>query len=331
MLVPRMLRARGPDARIAFFLHVPFPPTEVWARLPWSEQLLDGLLGATHVGFQTQRFPRQLLPRSALLAGLATRWRDDGCCCRRPDRRRRRAPDLGRRRRRSPSGRAGAGRRRAALRTLRDQFRGRRRAARRRPARLHEGHPGAAARVRVPARASAGPARTRRARADRGPEPGRRSASTAQRASRSSTPSAASTAGSPPRAASRSDPLHVPQRPPEQLLASTGSPTSAWSRRSNDGMNLVAKEYVAAQAAGDGDGVLVLAGSPAPPRSSGARRCSATRSTRRASPAPSSSRSSSTATTVTAASSGWPPTWRSTTSITGPSGTSAAAASPRRA
>ena len=76
MLVPRMLRTRDPDARIAFFLHVPFPPTEVWARLPWNEQLVDGLLGASHIGFQTKRF-RDNFARSALLAGLATRWRDD--------------------------------------------------------------------------------------------------------------------------------------------------------------------------------------------------------------------------------------------------------------
>jgi trehalose 6-phosphate synthase len=76
MLVPRMLRERDPAARIAFFLHVPFPPSEVWARLPWSERVIDGLLGASHIGFQTMRF-RDNFARSALLAGLATRWRDD--------------------------------------------------------------------------------------------------------------------------------------------------------------------------------------------------------------------------------------------------------------
>jgi trehalose-6-phosphate synthase len=71
-----MLRTRAPDATIAFFLHVPFPPTEVWGRLPWNEQLVDGLLGASHIGFQTTRF-RDNFARSALIAGLATRWRDD--------------------------------------------------------------------------------------------------------------------------------------------------------------------------------------------------------------------------------------------------------------
>ncbi len=76
MLVPRMLRALEPDGRIAFFLHVPFPPSEVWARLPWSEHIIDGLLGASHIGFQTTRF-RDNFARSALLTGHATRWRDD--------------------------------------------------------------------------------------------------------------------------------------------------------------------------------------------------------------------------------------------------------------
>jgi trehalose 6-phosphate synthase len=76
MLVPQILRAHDPDARIAFFLHVPFPPSEVWARLPWSEQVIDGLLGASHIGFQTTRF-RDNFARSALLTGRATRWRDD--------------------------------------------------------------------------------------------------------------------------------------------------------------------------------------------------------------------------------------------------------------
>ncbi len=76
MLVPRMLRERAAGARIAFFLHVPFPPPEVWARLPWNERIIDGLLGASHIGFQTTRF-RDNFARSALLAGRATHWRDD--------------------------------------------------------------------------------------------------------------------------------------------------------------------------------------------------------------------------------------------------------------
>jgi trehalose 6-phosphate synthase len=51
-LVPQMLRALRPDLRIGFYLHIPFPPTELFQQLPWRRQILEGLLGADLVGFQ---------------------------------------------------------------------------------------------------------------------------------------------------------------------------------------------------------------------------------------------------------------------------------------
>src|SRR4051794_4409576 len=51
-LVPQMLRKLRPDLRIGFYLHIPFPPTELFQQLPWRRQLLEGLLGADLVGFQ---------------------------------------------------------------------------------------------------------------------------------------------------------------------------------------------------------------------------------------------------------------------------------------
>ncbi len=51
-LVPQMLREMRPDLRIGFFLHIPFPPTELFQQLPWRTQILEGLLGADLVGFQ---------------------------------------------------------------------------------------------------------------------------------------------------------------------------------------------------------------------------------------------------------------------------------------
>ncbi|HET7388528.1 MAG TPA: trehalose-6-phosphate synthase [Nocardioidaceae bacterium] len=51
-LVPAMLRELRPDLRIGFFLHIPFPPTELFGQLPWRRQILEGLLGADLVGFQ---------------------------------------------------------------------------------------------------------------------------------------------------------------------------------------------------------------------------------------------------------------------------------------
>lgn len=51
-LVPAMLRELRPDLRIGFYLHIPFPPNELFSQLPWRRQLLEGLLGADLVGFQ---------------------------------------------------------------------------------------------------------------------------------------------------------------------------------------------------------------------------------------------------------------------------------------
>ena len=51
-LVPKMLRELRPDLRIGFFLHIPFPPAELFQQLPWRRQILEGLLGADIVGFQ---------------------------------------------------------------------------------------------------------------------------------------------------------------------------------------------------------------------------------------------------------------------------------------
>ena len=51
-LVPQVLRELRPDLRIGFFLHIPFPPAELFQQLPWRRQLLEGLLGADLVGFQ---------------------------------------------------------------------------------------------------------------------------------------------------------------------------------------------------------------------------------------------------------------------------------------
>jgi trehalose 6-phosphate synthase len=53
-LVPMQLREMRPDLRIGFFLHIPFPPKELFAQLPWRRQIIEGLLGADLVGFQRE-------------------------------------------------------------------------------------------------------------------------------------------------------------------------------------------------------------------------------------------------------------------------------------
>jgi trehalose 6-phosphate synthase/phosphatase len=61
MLVPAMLRERLPDARIGFFLHIPFPSSEVFRVLPWRTQILRGLLGADLLGFHTFAYLRHFV------------------------------------------------------------------------------------------------------------------------------------------------------------------------------------------------------------------------------------------------------------------------------
>jgi len=76
-LVPMMLRALRPDVRIGFFLHIPFPPQELFVQLPWRREILEGLLGADLVGFQVPgaasnfaRLARRLTDASTADGGL---------------------------------------------------------------------------------------------------------------------------------------------------------------------------------------------------------------------------------------------------------------------
>lgn len=51
-LVPEMIRAQRPDVRIGFYSHLPFPPRGLFAQLPWRADIVRGLLGANVIGFQ---------------------------------------------------------------------------------------------------------------------------------------------------------------------------------------------------------------------------------------------------------------------------------------
>ncbi len=53
-LVPGMLRTLRDDVTIGFYLHIPFPPIELFSRLPWRAQIIEGLLGADVLAFQTR-------------------------------------------------------------------------------------------------------------------------------------------------------------------------------------------------------------------------------------------------------------------------------------
>jgi trehalose 6-phosphate synthase len=53
-LLPRMIKDRVPHARVAIFWHIPWPNPEAFSICPWQRELLDGLLGADLIGFHVQ-------------------------------------------------------------------------------------------------------------------------------------------------------------------------------------------------------------------------------------------------------------------------------------
>ncbi len=71
-LVPQLLRRLRPDVRIGFFLHIPFPPVELFMRLPWRSQIVNGLLGADLIGFQLPGGARNFARLAKSLTGANT-------------------------------------------------------------------------------------------------------------------------------------------------------------------------------------------------------------------------------------------------------------------
>ncbi|MFT3740990.1 MAG: bifunctional alpha,alpha-trehalose-phosphate synthase (UDP-forming)/trehalose-phosphatase [Breznakibacter sp.] len=58
LLVPQMVKEANPTVTIGFFLHIPFPSYEVFRLLPWRSELLNGILGADLIGFHTYDYER---------------------------------------------------------------------------------------------------------------------------------------------------------------------------------------------------------------------------------------------------------------------------------
>lgn len=61
LLVPQMIKEKRPDVSIGFFLHIPFPSYEIFRTLPWREEILNGMLGADLIGFHTYDYERHFI------------------------------------------------------------------------------------------------------------------------------------------------------------------------------------------------------------------------------------------------------------------------------
>jgi trehalose 6-phosphate synthase/phosphatase len=70
MLLPQMIKESHPDNEVGFFLHIPFPSYEVFRLLTWREELLYGILGADLIGFHTYDYVRHFLSSVRRLLGI---------------------------------------------------------------------------------------------------------------------------------------------------------------------------------------------------------------------------------------------------------------------
>lgn len=77
MLLPGMIREKMPDATIGFFLHIPFPSYEIFRMLhrPWKEKIVRGLLGADLIGFHTHEYVQHFLKTVQMVTGYDHEYR----------------------------------------------------------------------------------------------------------------------------------------------------------------------------------------------------------------------------------------------------------------
>lgn len=79
-LVPALVRKSIPNARIAFFLHIPFPSSEVFSLLPWRTEIIEGMLGADLIGFHAASYVRHFSASVRRILGVemeidTVRWK----------------------------------------------------------------------------------------------------------------------------------------------------------------------------------------------------------------------------------------------------------------
>jgi len=70
MLLPEIIKRHNPSVAVGFFLHIPFPSAELFRQLVWREEILKGLLGADLIGFHTYDYVRHFLSSTRRILGL---------------------------------------------------------------------------------------------------------------------------------------------------------------------------------------------------------------------------------------------------------------------
>lgn len=73
-LVPAILRQRHSRVRVSLFWHIPFPPADIFQTLPWAEEILEGMLGSELIAFHTEQYVNNFLAAVERLTACRVNW-----------------------------------------------------------------------------------------------------------------------------------------------------------------------------------------------------------------------------------------------------------------
>jgi trehalose 6-phosphate synthase/phosphatase len=76
LLVPQLIKEKKPDTKIGLFLHIPYPSFEIFRTFPWREQLLHGILGSDLIGFHTYDYERHFISSVKRILGLEVNFNE---------------------------------------------------------------------------------------------------------------------------------------------------------------------------------------------------------------------------------------------------------------